>query len=102
MARRRVVVLANSIDALVKARRALEAKERSLISNLNASLKSMGYEITPRNSGAGPGGFKRRRGSAGTRKPMSPNARKAVSRRMKAYWAERKAKPEPRRRGRSK
>ena len=96
MAKRRGVVLANSIDALVRARRVLEARERTLIANLNASLKSMGLAITPRHSGAGPEGLKRREAPLRRRKPMSAEARKAISRRMKAYWADRKAKAKPR------
>jgi hypothetical protein len=92
MARRRAVVRRSSIEAVVRERRRLEAKERSLIANLNASLKSMGFQIAPANSGSGPGGLKRRQASARRRKPMSAEARKAVGRRMKAYWAKRRAK----------
>lgn len=33
--------------------------------------------------------------SAPSRRPMSPARRKAISRRMKAYWASRKRSPKP-------
>ena len=95
MARRRRLLVSASIDAPVRERRALEARERTLIAKLNATLKRMGLAITPGHSGTGPEGLKRRDAAARRRKPMSATARKAVSRRMKAYWAKRK---EPRRR----
>jgi len=50
----------------------------------------------------GGGAGRRGRGAGGTgRKPMSAAARRAVSRRMKTYWAKRRAKAKMKKEGRA-
>ena len=78
--------IAHAVQQLVKAKQSLTAKERSLIARLNAGLRKMGYQVVSLTQG----GVKRASASMGKRRGMSAAARKAISQRMKAYWAKRR------------
>lgn len=97
MARTGMGDVANSLKTLLKEKQAIQQKEAALLTNLGAVLNSMGYQLVPMNSGGAVGRMKAgARRSIQTvapkakRKPMSAAARKAVGRRMKAYWAKRR------------
>ena len=79
-----------SIDLKAYARRGAEARIAELTAELNDIYKAFpdvrGGAARPTVSTAGAGGKRRRR------KPMSAAQKAAVSKRMKAYWAARKAK----------
>jgi hypothetical protein len=78
-------------------KRALQAKEQAVLRDLNAALNGMGYQVIPlgsANSSTSRRGPITRTAERSTtprkRRGMSAAARKAVGRRMKAYWAKRR------------
>jgi len=84
--------LVKSVQNLVAERQAVAAREKQLVLRLGAALVKIGYRVVP----MGPDGAarpRRRRGRRRGRRGMSAAARKAVSRRMKAYWAKRRGRP---------
>jgi hypothetical protein len=102
MPARETDALVKSVQSLATEKEAVAAKEKQLVVRLGAALVKIGYRVVPMDRSApeetGGGGGRRR-----ARRRMSPAARKALSRRMKAYWAKRRnqpAKVKARRRGR--
>jgi hypothetical protein len=81
-----------SVQNLVAERQAVAAREKQLVLRLGAALVKIGYRVVPMDSGA-PERPTIRRGRRRARRPVSAAARKAVSRRMKAYWAKRRGRP---------
>ena len=85
--------LVKAVESLVAEKEAVAGKEKTLVAVLNSALGRMGYQVV-----AVDRGVPARRGSrqAGRisrrRKPMSTAARRAASRRMKAYWAKRRGR----------
>jgi hypothetical protein len=81
--------LVKSVQRLVAERQAVAAREKQLVLRLGAALMKIGYRVMPMDSGA-PEGPTMRRGRRLARRRMSAAARRAVSQRMKAYWAKRR------------
>ena len=81
-----------SVQRLVAERQAVAAREKQLVLRLGAALVKIGYRVVPMDSGA-PERPRRPRGPRRGRRAMSAAARKAVSRRMKAYWTKRRGRP---------
>jgi hypothetical protein len=84
--------LVRSVQGLLAEKEAVAAKEKQLVVRLGAALMKIGYRVVPMDSGA-PERPRRPRGPRRGRRAMSAAARKAVSRRMKAYWAKRRGRP---------
>ena len=97
--------LVKTVETLATQKEKLVTKEKELVETLNAALTRMGYRVVPatgiarvRRRGRPPGSRSARRtrmSKAGQprkrgRRAMSAAERKAVSRRMKAYWAKRR------------
>jgi hypothetical protein len=77
--------IAQAVEQLVKEKQSVTDRERTLIDRLNAGLRKIGYQVTPLTRTS------QNRAAAPTRRGMSASARKAVSQRMRAYWAKRRA-----------
>ena len=97
MPRQTMADVTKSLNDLVKEKQAVDAKTKTLLGELGTALRGIGYRLVPIRSAspslrgmqsevAFDGGTPRR-----TRRRMSAAARQAVSRRMKAYWAKRRA-----------
>ena len=79
-------MIQQAVAQLVREKQSVTAKERILIDRLNVGLRKIGYEVVSlTRDGAGQQGARARK-----RRGMSVAARKAVSQRMKAYWAKRR------------
>jgi hypothetical protein len=83
--------LVKSVQRLVAERQAVAAREKQLVLRLGAALMKIGYRVMPMDSGA-PERRTMRRGRRPARRRMSAAARRAVSQRMKAYWAKRRGR----------
>jgi hypothetical protein len=88
------------LEALMAERKAVAVKESRLVATLNTALRQIGYQVVPvldETRGQSSVRARDRRGSdtdtskRARRRPMSAAQRKAVGRRMKAYWAKRRA-----------
>jgi hypothetical protein len=92
MPARETDALVKSVQSLATEKEAVAAKERQLIVRLGAALVKIGYRVVAMDRSdperAGRVGGRRR-----ARRRMNQAARKAVSRRMKAYWAKRRNQP---------
>ncbi len=66
---------------------------RSALSSLEADKERIERQISAIRTALG--GVSDTRGAVRRRRPMSASARRAVSQRMKAYWAARRAKTAP-------
>jgi len=83
--------LMRAVESLVAEKEAVTGKEKKLVSALNSALGRMGYQVVAVDRGVPARRGSRQAGRISRRwKPMSAAARRAVSRRMKA-WRKRKA-----------
>lgn len=106
--------LLRSLDALLKEKSALEAREKTLIASLSDLVGKMGYGIVPLRAEDLSRAGNPRRGAARRprarrtaprvqaprrtkRRRMTAAMRKAASERMKASWAKRRRRPKGKR-----